>query len=206
MRPQEHAELRDLENWWGGFYELALELGPENDARLDKAIAALCSATGAEAWYPMDAAGGVSDEVVACSLESLLANSQIRAVAHTSQIGSIVCGLLAIRGLVGASSVRRDWLCFYVPMGALGRRFSEVGAYPFADVEKSLTWRQPLDSHLAEIARRVYKLVPFSLGLIGIEVSGEVESEDLKQGIPEDRPFGYLVPNGEALRYYPATV
>ena len=45
------AAFTDGENWNGGFYELAIELGPTDDDRLDRALVALWQEAGVEGCY-----------------------------------------------------------------------------------------------------------------------------------------------------------
>jgi len=82
---------------------------------------------------------------------------------------------------------------------------SRVGGYPFGDFAESLQWRRPLDDWLAELGRHVYENVHFRLGLVGLEVSGEMYARQLASGVPTTRVYGLLVPEGTEIRYYAAT-
>jgi hypothetical protein len=99
-----------------------------------------------------------------------------------------------------------DWLDLCLPLGALGRIETRVGAFPFGDDggPESMTWRRAFDDWLAEVGRAVYRRVTFKIAVIGFEVSGTVTAESLAEGIPEDRGFAVLQPEDQ-LRYFPAT-
>ena len=88
---------------------------------------------------------------------------------------------------------------------ALGRIDPRVGGNPFGDFDESLQWRRPLDDCLAELGRHVYENVRFRLGLVGMEVSGEIYAGQLASGVPTTRVYGLLVPEGTEVRCYAAT-
>ena len=115
----------------------------------------------------------------------------------------VVCGLVVVREEGG--SYEPDWLDFYIPLGALGRIDPREGGYPFGDFDESLEWRRPLDDWLAELGRHVYENVRFRLGLVGMEVSGEIYAGQLASGVPTTRVYGLLVPEATEVRYYAAT-
>jgi hypothetical protein len=65
-----------------------------------------------------------------------------------------------------------------------------VGGNPFGDFDESLQWRRALDDWLAELGRHVYENVRFRLGLVGMEVSGEIYAGQLASGVPTTRVYG----------------
>jgi hypothetical protein len=197
------SQLDDPDNWVGGFYELALELGPADDERLEAAISAVCTHTGAVGWYAVGDRRPVAAERLPCTWESIARHGQLRGTVQLPRGEQVVCGLVVVREEGG--SYEPDWLDFYIPLGALGRIDSRVGGYPFGDFAESLQWRRPFDDWLADLGRRVYEEVPFRLGLIGVEVSGQMYSDGLASGVPTSRGNGLLVPKGNEIRYYGAT-
>jgi hypothetical protein len=181
------ANVDDPTNWHGGFYELGIELGPRDDARLEKAVATL--------WRTAKATGpfGLSDDgtyqPADPSVSALEQYAHLRGVVEAPHFGRIVVGALAVRFEGGD-----DWLSLYLPMGALGKADASVGGYPFDAFETANIWRPPLDEWLASIGTAVYATVRFERAAIGYEALGE-EDSDLD---------GHLVPAGDSVTYVPA--
>jgi len=112
-----------------------------------------------------------------------------------------VCSLIVVREDNGDG-----WLDLCLPLEALSRIETRVGAFPFgADGgPDSLAWRRPYDDWLMHIARTVHEQVAFEVAAIGFEVSGIVDAQSPAAGIPEDRGFAVLLP-ADQLKYFPAT-
>jgi hypothetical protein len=93
-----------------------------------------------------------------------------------------------------------DWLDFYLPMGSLaaiyGSRFD-------IDARSRKRWQRSVDNWLAELGMYIFEAIPFSLGLIGHEVSGQVYAKQLaRQAIPDVRYIGYLWPQNGKPEYF----
>jgi hypothetical protein len=120
-------------------------------------------------------------------------------IASIPRIGRTCCLTIPIREEEGP-----DWLTLGVPMGSLSR-VASVGAYPFKD-EVDPSWRLLMHSWLREVAQSVFEAVPFQLGLIEHEVSGDAYSDTIRrEGIPNKRWFGYLWPIEGRLQWYAPT-
>lgn len=198
-------DLDHDDNWNGGFYELALQLGPRDDARLAAALAGVWAAARVHGCYARRLEGGRRHEPVPCDLDSLETRGHLKGVVRLEIGLEVVCGVVAVRE---EQDEMNDWLDFYLPLGALADADPRVGAYPFEEPESdgSFAWRAPLDTWLAEIGRRVFGVVPFRLGIIGFEVSGVTSATDLGGQAPVDRPqTGYLIPQADGLGFFPAT-
>ena len=187
-------------NWVGGFYELAIELGDRDDDRLGLALSTCWDRPGVEGCYLHTDVEPADQVRLAPTLDLLERTGHLYGLASVSPLPTLVCGCVAVRELSG-----RDWFCFYLPMGALSDADHRVGAYPIGDADDSLQWREVVDDWLVELARDIFRTVPFELALIGAEVSGEVYARDLGEGVPTERAFGYLVPHDKDLEYFPAT-
>lgn len=190
------------DNWHGGFYELAIEVGDHSDERLGRALDALWRAAGISGCYGSRECEPGDQAVVGCTLESLEQFGHLRGVVQLPAGPVVVCGAVAIREDSGP-----DWLDFYLPLGALARADPRVGAFPFGSDggTVSMVWRQPIDAWLASIGMQVYGSVDYRLGLIGCEASGQVYAADIGAGSPPPRGFGYLLPGNGPPRYLPAT-
>jgi hypothetical protein len=202
----------DEEVWYGGEYELAIELGPRDDERLD---AALCAA-----WSHPAVEGICVRRDVEPKNQKRLDPSPV-AWKRPHQFGvlnlpdgtRLACGTVTVRETRGI-----DWLDLYVPMGSLTLARPDVGAFPFEeafpfeDRRPSRPWREPLDALPAEIGQRIWAAVPFRFALVGHEVLGQAYADNIEaQGrVPETRWDGYLYsgPVGEngAWAWYPPTL
>ncbi len=198
-------QIDDDENWVGGHYELALELGPRDDSRLDQAYKALIELTGFEGSWALTSLEPRRYGPIPTSYESLTSFPLMRGRLYLPSGRRVVCGLNVVREEAEPPFYAPDWLVLDIPLGALTKVEARVGGYPFGETIASLEWRRPLDDWLADIGRQIFRRVKFRLGLVGMEVSGDASSDRLESGIPADRPFGYLWPTDGELDYFPAT-
>lgn len=188
----------DDEIWTGGFYELALEYPSGTDAHLVQAFT--------ELWHAKD--------IVGCYLErevepedqprlefeaSMLSHGHVHGVAILPGGTRVACGSCCVRDDGGS-----DWVVFYLPMSALGHAFP-VGGFPF-DGGGHETWRGLLDTWLADLGRNLFQLVPYRLGLVGFETSGDLRAADVaSSGIPKTRYVGLLVPSNGTVEWHTRT-
>jgi hypothetical protein len=189
------------DNWHGGFYELAIEVGDTHDDRLDQTLQAVWSGAGVQGCYARrDVEPGVQAPVP-CNLTELVAHGHLRGLVTLPSGVDVVCGVLAVREGGGP-----DWLDFYLPVGALTREDRRVGAFPFGPDggARSLSWRRPLDEWLAQIGRLVYDSVNHRLALIGFEASGQLCAAQLAAREPLPSGWAYLIPEDGHVRYQPA--
>lgn len=188
------------DNWSGGFYELALELGPGSDERLTETVEAIWSTPALDGcWNDRWSVRPTEENRVPCRVERFDEPGHLYGIATLPTGARCVCGTVIVRESDGP-----DWVDLYLPTGALERADSRVGAYPFDDPGASREWREPLDAWLASIASSVFSRVPFVLGLIGFEVSGAHYASELASGIPQDRFMGYLSPEETGIRFFAA--
>ncbi len=181
--------------WDGGYYELAIELGPRSDERLQAALEAIWRYDGLEGCYRESNLEPSHQPRVSPTLEGPLVG--IIALPNGRRIA---CGTGTVREEVGP-----DWIVFYLPMGALSTAY-DVGAYPFGNRQSSRLWREPLDGWLMGLASEVFVAAPFHLALIGHEVSGATYADEVKTtGVPEERWTGYLWQEKGLLVWHPPT-
>lgn len=189
------SDLQDEALWLGGSYELALELGDRDDARLHAALVAVWRAADVEGCLAMH--GEPREYVdVPCTLEQLERHGRLVGTTAFPNGTRVICGVRAVRQESGT-----DWLVFFIPVGSLERAEPRSAAFPFRGGD-SLLWRRPLDRRLSELGRQVYAAVPYRLGLIGPEVTGMTSARKLAGGPPEERWAGYLIPAGDELSYH----
>lgn len=183
--------------WLGGYYELAVELGPPSDERLAAALAAIWEIAGIEGCYLCRDVEPEDQPRVGPRLPGGQ-GSHLYGVATLANGSRVPCCTVIVREEDGA-----DWLDFCLPLGGLGQALPNARGYPFSD-DTGRSWRQPLDDWLAEIGRHLFEQVPFRLGLIGFEQSGMDDANRMKSGPPEERWVGYLWPQQAKLTYLPA--
>ena len=199
------ADLDRRENWFGGFYELELELGPRDDARLETALGSVWTSAGVAGCARIDSREHGRHEGVPLTIESLAAYGRLHGVVRLPSGAEVVCGILAHRDDEGGVDV----LDFSLPLGALAATDARIGGFPFGPEggPRSLAWREPIDAWLAAVALQVYAAVPFRLGLIGYEIDATFFPRDAAQRngrAPEVRYGMYLVPAGRGLQVFPA--
>lgn len=186
----------DPGNWDGGYYEIAIKLGPRDDARLGAALTALWTAANVHGCFV--GTTGSSHTTADPDLVSLEKHGHLRGVVEPPAIGPVVAGVLALRSLHDD----QDWITLYIPMGALAKTDPRIGGFPFgpAGTNASLLWRRGLDAWLADIGRSVYGAVPFQQAQFGYETDNATGNEP-----PQNRMIGLLVPDGADLTYLGAT-
>jgi hypothetical protein len=187
------------DNWRGGFYELAILLGPRDDACLESALRACWGFKGVAGCFGSRSMEPASQERVEPTLSNAERFGHLRGVASVPGVSDVVCGTVIIR----EEDSGEDWLDFYLPVGALSNADRRVGAYPFGDNESSLVWRRPIDEWFALVGRQIFDRVSFRLALIGFEVSG---LEDLIDSDTKQRGMAVLRPTSSGLVVEPASV
>ncbi len=183
--------------WYGGYYELAIELGETSDERLIAALDAV--------WRQHEVVGPTADALGALREDerypsaAWLDRMHLRGEVHLPLGVCAPCGTWTIQEEGGA-----DWLDFYLPLGGLAELVPAVGGYPVVDDSyEYATWQRQLDQWLANFGSRIYLSVPYRLALIGFEVSGECYAADLiANGVPAHRDSGILWPERGEISYY----
>ena len=189
------------DTWKGGFYELAIELGPRSNARLEAALAALWQNPRLRGCYALRGLEPTNQLRLEPSLTLLERYGHLLGVTTLPNAMLAACGVVAVRENTGT-----DWLDFYIPMGALTMAY-DVGAFPFDDGKNSQVWREPLDNWLVTLAHDVFTAVPFALALVGHEVSGQTCAAEITTlGIAAERWEGYLWQEAGTLLWYPPTI
>lgn len=195
MKPKLRQLFTAADTWNGGFYELAIELGQHSDERLQMALQTIWRCESLEGCY---VARDVEPSQQARLSPSL--DTSALGVATLPDSEQVACGTFLVREDNGP-----DWIGFYLPLSALGSVY-DVGAFPFVDGKSSRAWREPLDDWLRQIATAVFVVVPFSLALIGHEVSGTAYVDEIRiTGVPDERWDGLLWRDAEELIWYPPT-
>ena len=186
--------------WNGGFYELALEFGERvADEVIVKTLGAIWEHPDLSGCYHSRSIEPSDQEATTPNATHVQSGLHLYGIATLPNEKRIACGTVIIREDAGV-----DWLVLYTPIGSLGTAY-KVGGFPFDQRSHSM-WRKPVDNWFAAIGTTVYRQYRFPLGLIGLETSGDPNSEQVKQsGIPKHRQIGYLWPENGHLHYFPTT-
>lgn len=185
------AAFRDRTNWSDGYYELAIEVGSNDDARIQAVLSALWSAADVHGCFGRRDREPEEQDPVPCTVDSLAEFGHLSGRVRLPTGLLTVCGCVAIRGGDESS----DWLDFYVPLGALDKAgVAYWDGRPFfrSDV---------MDEWLAAIGTETFMSTSFSLGVIGFEVSGCTDASALAGRMPKTRDIGYLLPRGDVLHH-----
>lgn len=187
------TNIRRRANWTGGYYELAIRLGPTDDDRLDGAVTALWSSAGLARPRLRD-----SRAEVQVTGASLIEHHSLVSVARPPGAGGCVCRVDLTRDEdttegIGADPVgttEQDWLTLSLPLGALNEADRRVGGFPFEDTP-SRPWREPLEDWLIDAATDVFAQVPFAGAVTGFEVAGFLDDSHAPGSV------GYLRPGAD---------
>ena len=194
------GDLAEPNNWTGGWYELAIELGQRDDERLGHGLTMLWNLAGIQdckALVSRDPYRLVDAPLTTASLEQ----HQLLGAVRVPSSHKVVCAITAVRGDNGP-----DWLDFGLPLGALAWTDERIGGFPF-DPDggpASLAWRSPIDDWMSSIALNILHTLGLALALIGFEVLGQLRSEEVANQVPEPRHFGIVLP-GAFPEYQAAT-
>jgi hypothetical protein len=178
-------------HWAGGSYELAIEVGSTDDARLQDVLSALWSAAGIEGCYGDGSREPEDQHPVPCTIASLAEFGHLRGRVRLPTGQLVACGCVAIRGGDESS----DWLDLYIPLGAL-----DLAGVVYRS-SRPFFRSALMDDWLAACGTKAYKDAPFSLGVVGFEVSGCSDAATLAGRLPARRGIGYLLPHGGDLHY-----
>ncbi|WP_405739629.1 hypothetical protein OG885_37650 [Streptomyces sp. NBC_00028] len=176
--------------WSEGFYELAIEVGSTEDAALQAVLDAVWTAARVEGCYGHGGREPEEQEAVPCTVAALEEFGQLLGRVRLPTGELVAFGATAVRGGDDSS----DWLDFGVPLSALRQAGVAFAEGPF---ERSAA----ADDWLAAVATDAFREAPFSLGLVGWNVSGLAEAAMLGGGLPEKRGMGYLLPHDGVLHY-----
>ena len=187
------------ETWFGGFYELAIEIGPNSSQNLLQALQVLWSYPRLRGCYDSNKIEVEDQEkknLVKIGLENW---SHLYGKAILTNNDELCpCGVCIIQEESGS-----DWLDFYFPMGALDALFNTGNSFSKEYSKNVNSWQVEIDEWLKNLAFNIFSKVNFPLALIGLEVSGEAYYKDLiVNGIPEVRYFNYLIRKSKKLEEF----
>lgn len=159
-------DLGDPGTWLGGFYGLAVLIGPRDDDALTEAGTALWRLAGFGRGTPP-------------TRTTLTRSLTSRGVVEPLP-GRALAAAVSVLRVVESADPDEDWLFLDLPLGALERWDPAVGAFPFGP-EASLpsrVWREPLEQWLVEVGESLFAEVPYERAHTGFEASALVLPDD----------------------------
>ena len=194
---EDPSDIDDYSNWMGGSYELAIELGPMDDTRLERLLAEIWRLANATGPFVRPHDGGPSRSA-SLNVEGL--TQLLHGVVRLPNDQEIVCGAMAIR------EDGPDCLIFYVPIGALERADARVAGFIGGHDPGSLVWRRTIDHWLADLAISAYPEAPFRFAAIGFEAFAFLAEESAAPDkIPAERHVAYVMPLDGVPHYFEST-
>lgn len=173
---------RKPENWYGSYYELAVELQPTgDDERLLRAMQRLWDYPALTGPWTSREAFGHPPAVPATVLQS--DPVPLYGVLELDDGREIGCVSHVIREEGGS-----DWLDLSLPTGMLESVFQVE--YPLA--EDTNPWLAELDEAFVLIAEWLYAEAPFQVAIIGEEVSGFTSATEMNTD--EVASGGFILP------------
>lgn len=171
----------NFHEWSGGYYELSVEYHPVgNNSRVNKALTALCKM---ECFWDIWADKKEEQKLLLC-LPITIEEDSVRqfygalACPHSSQV-ELPCVITVCR-VEGQS----DWLDIAIPQAAFERVYQSK--YPLT-LELN-PWLKQINELLVQVAETIYASAPFHLAMIGEEISGytngqQITAETVQKGI-----------------------
>lgn len=169
------ADPQDPANQSGGWYELAVEVQTGDKTALDAMVVQLWRLAGVE-----PAPGG-----------------HVLRLPDGPRV--VVCTYVLVE-----EGGRSGWIVLGLPLGSLARADPRVTGSPSGD-DLGHSWRRPLDAWLASLAARLFDLAPFSLALVGLEVSGEMSGAEAAAGLPAEHDHVGIITVTDGPTFHPAT-
>jgi hypothetical protein len=176
--------------WYGGFYELAIELGPHGDN--DLILAALSSI-----WGQPEVLGPFLDNDIEPSLQQRAQlNTEERhlyGVLHLNNSSALCCGSYVVQEDVEPGG--SDWILFYVPAQSahqvLGGSIEEMDIFS----EELI----PLVKQYCKMAGAIFQRAAYRMALVGFEVSGEAYADTITSKELRGAGRGALLPRNHRL-------
>ena len=200
------------DTWRGGDYELAVELGERNDARLQSAYEAVFAY---KDWIgPLNRQGNSIIPDWSCWHSDPYFWPGFTGVAVLADGRKLPASVGCVREGQDTPEEKQgtDWLKVGFPMGGINAVYPTAGGYPFAPADRakspSKEWQITIEDYLAQLGIWIYSHVAYRLAVVAFEDMGQTRLASVVQngGVPQDRWRGYLLPSGDQVRYYPSTV
>ncbi|MER1959451.1 MAG: hypothetical protein ABS942_18875 [Solibacillus sp.] len=158
------------ENWAGGFYELSIEYHPVgNNNKINDVLIALQNCPFFDGlWEKRD---NFKKDILTLPLE--IENDSVTSIYGTVLVSdeiTLPCVVTIIR-----INEESDWLDIAIPQAIL----EKIYPYKYPLTSELNPWLKQVDEVLIKLAEFIYKHSPFNLAIIGEEVSGYTNHQDI---------------------------
>lgn len=165
-----YYEYTDLKNWTGGFYELSIEFHPVgNNKRLNDALIALQNCNFFDGLWQERENFQKNTLALPLKIESDSVNLLYGTLSLTNEL-SLPCAVTIIR-----TNEESDWLDIAIPEAI----FEKMYPYKYPLTKDLNPWLNQVNGVLIKLAEFIYKYSPFDLAMIGEEVSGYTNQQDI---------------------------
>lgn len=166
----------------GGFYELSIEYHPcGNDKRINEALGALEESRCFNGFW-----GEKKDfQKHTMSLPITIEEDSVKSFygslfLHNSAEEELPCLITIIR-----TNSESDWLDISIPQAA----FEKVFPCHYPLTTELNPWLENINEIYVRLAETIYYKSPFDLAMIGDEISGETNEEEITLGLMRNKPY-----------------
>lgn len=160
----------DLENWNGGFYELSIEYHPFGDnQRINEALSALCKSN----FF-----NGIWEDKKDYQRNFISLPINIEEDSCHSFYGTLsLSNESRLPCMINVNRVKNesDWIDILIPQSA----FQKIYPYIYPITIELNPWLKEINEIYVQLAENIYNKSPFDLAMIGEEVSGHTNQEDI---------------------------
>ncbi|HZG73679.1 MAG TPA: hypothetical protein VEY51_19235 [Chondromyces sp.] len=162
----------DPDNWIGGYYELSIEYHPfSNNKRINKALAAL---------YESNYFNGIWEDKKDYPKKTISLPINIEEDSVNSFYGTLSLLNSTENELPCVISIIRlnnesDWLDIAIPQAA----FERIFPYNYPLTIELNPWLKKINEVYTQLAETIYRNSPFELAMIGEEISGYTNQEEI---------------------------
>ncbi|TFB24086.1 hypothetical protein E3U55_04540 [Filobacillus milosensis] len=165
-----YNEFINLDNWIGGFYELSIEFHPVgDDKRLNDALKSLEKSNVINGIWKEQEDYQKKRVSLPIEIEEDSVN-QYYGTLLISDGNTLPCVITIIR-----VDVESDWLDVSIPQAA----FEKAYPYKYPLTENLNPWLNEVAETFIKLAEIIYEQSPFDLAMIGEEISGYTNQEDI---------------------------
>lgn len=170
------------DNWIDGFYELSIEYHPfGNDKRMNEALAALEESLYFSGFWKEKKDFRKHSISLPITIEEESVKSFYGTIFLLNSTEEELPCLVTIVRVNGES----DWLDISIPLAAVEKFFP--CHYPLTtDLNP---WLKKINEVYAKIAETIYRKSFFDFAMIGDEISGEANQEEITIGLMQNKPY-----------------